>query len=168
MSEVRFTVLSSLFRQKCFFSPFYFPVVHLPIFCLFLHCVMPTLAQASLSGGHRFSGGRDESPFWYPPPYDVSTYVHDFASYFDTTRFSKLPQDGTALVVSYGSGVTGTAVGARRNHLKNWAVVVLPVHGLLVQKRTHLLSGVGKRMSIIVNFPVCPLMCAVGRRYRLL
>lgn len=48
------------------------------------------------------SAGGDSSPARYPPPYDVTNYIRDFSSHFDTLRFSVLPTSGSVLIASYG------------------------------------------------------------------
>lgn len=81
---------------------------------------MPASAQASLSGGRWSSGSRNESPVRYPPPYDDTSYIRDYAVDFDLTLFSKLPYIGTAMVVCFVSVVCDTAVGACRKRCKHW------------------------------------------------
>lgn len=78
----------------------------------FSYCVMTTLAQASSSGGRRSSVSPDELPVWYPPPYDVTTYIRDYAEFFNALRFSKLPNVGTTLVTVYGPVVHNMLIGA--------------------------------------------------------
>lgn len=99
--------LSSVFGQD-FFSIF---------ISLFSFFVIFVLCYACLGAGEfvrwaSILGSQDESSIWYPPPYDVKTYVRDFAANVHTTRFSKVGNFGTALAVTYRLRVLDTAIGA--------------------------------------------------------
>lgn len=83
-----------------------------------MHCAAPISAQACSSSWHGSSGTEDESPAPYRPPYDVTTYVCDFAACFDTARLSKRSNVGMVVVVLYGPGVPDTSVSAWRKKKK--------------------------------------------------
>lgn len=73
---------------------------------------MPELAQGSSSSHWRSSAGRDSSPVRYPPLYDVTIYLLDYRTYFETVHFSMLPSIGATLGILFGSGVRDIAAGA--------------------------------------------------------
>lgn len=59
----------------------------------------------------------DDSQGRYPPPYEVTTYLQTFLSYFDAFRFSMLPRTGSPFSVLPGSELQDKVAGTRR---KNW------------------------------------------------
>lgn len=71
--------------------------------------------------GRQFPGSRDESLARYPPPYELTTYVGNFAPYLDIMRFSRLSNIGAALVIPYESDVRDTAVSAWRKLWRYWS-----------------------------------------------
>lgn len=108
------------FSAKGIFIPlFYLSDVCPPAFSLYF--AVTTSTQASPSGGRRFSGGRDDFFARYSPPYDVTTYIHDISVYFEATRFSKLFNFDTALLVPYGTGARDKAVDTWRKRCKHWS-----------------------------------------------
>lgn len=86
---------------------------------------MSDLAQGSFSSGFRCSSVRDSSPFRYPPPYYITTYLQNYRVYFDTVQFSMLPSVVAALVIPFGSGVRDTAAGLWRKCWKHWGLDTL-------------------------------------------
>lgn len=81
---------------------------------------MPATAQASSSGGCQSAGRVDTLLFCYPSPYDVTTYIKDFSSYFETQRLLMLPTSGSALTVPFGPGSGNKAIGTCRKRWKHW------------------------------------------------
>lgn len=52
--------------------------------------------------------------------YYVVVYIRDFAVYFDSANFQKLPNIGVALIASYKRRVRDTDVSALENLWKPW------------------------------------------------
>lgn len=75
---------------------------------------MPSLAQASVSSGCQSSRGGDALLVLYPPPYDLTTYIRNFLSYFDTHLFSILLMAGSALTVAFGPIICDNGVDGWR------------------------------------------------------
>lgn len=66
-------------------------------------------ALDSSSGGGCLSVGCNSSTVRYLPPYELKTYLQEYAAHFDIDRLVSLPSAGTTLIVPLGEGVRDTA-----------------------------------------------------------
>lgn len=73
---------------------------------------MRNLAQDSQPDGGQSLDGLDSLPVGYRPTYDITTYVRDYKTYFDTNRVLMLPSAADSLVVPLGTSMRDNAAGA--------------------------------------------------------